>query len=352
MPYVLAHLLSIAPTYQAQVKVLQPVSYLSIAVPAWAAIDTDIELYTLSSPITTGPELIPLRPSSKCVCGVKFDPAQPTLTKQCLLYSLTQPYICQIELQRCSSCTAIGHRYIGPDCRELGIFNYNNRLLFAHDLLDEYTMAYTSSETPFAAWVYVISRRYSSYNRGVAFVDEGTFQKVWFGYAALLHFENDMTCPKCGPSPADVIWDGITLGFNQKHLLPTLYPPTTLHPNSIERQCSYPKNQTLIFNKDCRKLLYNLATGASLIYDISTAKTLNGEESDGSDDEESLQSAKNLKDILHRIQKIPELEQLLKAENTSLACLFTKYSGAAVILAKMECPRPYRKFFQQVSSFF
>jgi hypothetical protein len=39
-----------------------------------------------------------------------------------------------------------------------GVFNFNNRILFTHDLLDEYTSAYTSSETPFVGWVATVSR--------------------------------------------------------------------------------------------------------------------------------------------------------------------------------------------------
>ncbi|KAF8062387.1 hypothetical protein FPV67DRAFT_1416127 [Lyophyllum atratum] len=337
--------------HRANVQQIQPVSYLPIAIPTWAAIDSDVELYPQPLPITKSPEIIPLSPSSRCACGILFDPAKPTVTKNCLLYSLTEPLVCSIQLQKCQKCNTRGNRYIGPDSRQLGIFNYNNRLLFAHDLLDEYTMEYTSSETPFVAWVHVVSRRYAKYAQGATFVDEGTFRKVWFDYARLVNFSNDMACPKCGPCPSDVIWDGITLGFNQKHLLPTLYPPTTLHPNSIERRCSYPKKQTLVLNKDCRKLLQSITTGPSLVHDDSTGNVEESEDSDASGAEEaSLESAKQLKNILQRVQKIPELEQLLTAENTSLASLFTRYSGSAVILAKIDCPRPYRKFFQQIST--
>ncbi|KAF8066848.1 hypothetical protein FPV67DRAFT_1562397 [Lyophyllum atratum] len=209
--------------------------------------DSDVELYPQPLPITKSPEIIPLSLSSQCACGILFDPAKPTVTKKCLLYSLTKPLVCSIQLQKCQKCNTPGNHYICPDSCELGIFNYNNQLFFAHDLLDEYTMEYTSSETPFVAWVHVVSWRYAK-----------NLRKVWFDYARLVNFSNDMACPECRPCPSDIIWDGITFAFNQKHLLPILYPPTTLHPDSIERCCSYPKNQTLVLNKDCRKLLQSI----------------------------------------------------------------------------------------------
>ena len=86
---------------------------------------------------------------------------QPVVPTSCTIYNIMESYEATIELQVCSKCPPNRRRHVGPDCRTLGLFNYNNRILLTHDLLDDYTMAYTSSETPFVAWVGVVSRRYT-----------------------------------------------------------------------------------------------------------------------------------------------------------------------------------------------
>ncbi|KAG5649346.1 hypothetical protein H0H81_004417, partial [Sphagnurus paluster] len=55
---------------------------------------------------------------------------------------------------------------------------------------------------------------------------EAMFWAVWFAYVNLQDFRGDMCCQRCRPSLQDVIWDGVTVGFNGKHLLPSLRPPT------------------------------------------------------------------------------------------------------------------------------
>lgn len=102
----------------------------------------------------------------------------------------------------------------------MGLFNWNNRLLFTHQLLDEYTIAFTSSETPFVAWVSVISQWYQSCNpTSTIFISKKIFHTAWFSYSSLLQLEGDMICPDCGPSPEAVIFDGVSLSFNRKHML-------------------------------------------------------------------------------------------------------------------------------------
>ncbi|KAF8877541.1 hypothetical protein BD779DRAFT_1475196 [Infundibulicybe gibba] len=149
-----------------------------------------------------------------------------------------------VETQACRLCN---HRFIGPDCQELGIFNFNNQVMFTHEILDDYTSNYTTSETPFAAWVAILARRYTIHETGGAFVSEKMFRSIWFAYVKLQYLGNDMICPRCGPCPETTIWDGVTLAFNRKHLLPTLEPPTTLHERAISRDktCYHPGQQLI-----------------------------------------------------------------------------------------------------------
>lgn len=80
----------------------------------------------------------------------------------------------------------------------------------------------------------MVSIRYGRYTPGARFVDEKVFRNAWFGYASLLALEGDSECPQCSTTPETIIWDGVTLSFNKKQLQNDLYPPTTIHPDSIQ----------------------------------------------------------------------------------------------------------------------
>ncbi|KAF6757723.1 hypothetical protein DFP72DRAFT_758512, partial [Ephemerocybe angulata] len=140
-----------------------------------------------------------------------------------------------IQLQPCPECPSIHRRFIGPDLRELGIFNYNNSILVTHELLDEYTIAFTVSETPFTAFVHMVNHRYRT--TGGSFMGEDLFRSVWFAYVVHQAFTDDMHCPHagCGDYPDTVIFDGITLAFGRKHISGSLNPPTTSSSTSIIR---------------------------------------------------------------------------------------------------------------------
>ena len=66
-----------------------------------------------------------------------------------------------------------------------------------------------------------------------------------------------MRCPSCGPSPDNVIWDGVSLSFHRKHVLSSLRPPTTIHPTSPIRKSQY-CTQTLIISGDLRRTMRNI----------------------------------------------------------------------------------------------
>ncbi|KAJ7713123.1 hypothetical protein B0H14DRAFT_2413980 [Mycena olivaceomarginata] len=247
----------------------KPVSYLQISPPPWASLATDPTLYERPPALENTPDRLRLTPSSTCCCSEprrRYDPALPVLHMQCTVYGLFRAWQCPIELQSCSN-PRCNHRYIGPDGRDLGIFNYNNRKLFTHDLLDEYTSAYTSSETPFSAWVTVLNRRYELHSGRSEhpFVTAEVFRAVWFSFVGLQYLDGSMMCPQCGPSPENTIWDGVTLAFNRKHLLPSLEPPTVSQPDSTERSTTrYLPGQQLVANRKLRRLVRCVITGPPL----------------------------------------------------------------------------------------
>jgi hypothetical protein len=211
------------------------ISYLPILPPEWASLPTDKELYSRPDPSRDIPEIIALGTHSRSACGrCSWQEHKPIVAKECQVYTLTERRSCRIELQQCPECPPQRQCWIGADGRELGLFNYNNSAIFTHELLDEYTNRYTSSETPFVAFVLCVGRIYES--RRSKFIGEDLFRSAWFAYADLQLLEDDMWCPECGPSPESVIWDGVTLAFGKKHLKSGLCPPTYKAQDAPRRQ--------------------------------------------------------------------------------------------------------------------
>lgn len=107
--------------------------------------------------------------------------------------------------------------------------------------------AFTTSETPFSVWVINLRRRYEEFHSEKPFISEDIFRSVWFAYVQLQIRDGDMACPTCGPTPSETIWDGVTLAFNRKHLLPTLQAPTTVTPTSeVHHSCSVKSPQFVV----------------------------------------------------------------------------------------------------------
>jgi hypothetical protein len=254
------------------------VSYQPIMVSDWARLLTNQMLYDDTPPVETVPNPIPLMQEGRCSCGCHFDPDLAVFEKDCTVFTLVRPLSTRIQLQKCPNCPSIQNssKAIGPDCQELGIFNYNNSLLFSHDLLDEYTSAFTSSETPFSAWIKLVVRRYQKWSRPapLSFVEESIFRKVWFGFIGLLDLSNDMLCPQCGPTPDTVIFDGITLAYSKKNVLDTIYPPTSRHDNAIVQDHRHPKNQYFIENVHLRKLVSSIMSAPLSLHNMLSNNVL------------------------------------------------------------------------------
>lgn len=306
------------------------ISYLPILPPLWAMLETDAIIYKRRKPQLEVPaECFCLDMSSSCPCGPTrtfYEPNLPTKWQNCTLYTLCKTRTHEIELQICRTCPGRRRRWIGPDPRNTGIFNYNNRILVSHALLDEYTAAYTTSETPFVAWVSVVTRRYQVHESEEPFMSEQMFRAVWFAYVNLQKFEGDMRCPKCGPTPEDVMWDGVTLGFSQKHLLDSLQPPTISHEKSPLRNHRYIAKQQVFVDKGLRRLVRAVISGPFSVPHLS--KTENGEA------------------YLTRLQKIPEVLAKLGELNESLATVFRTKFGVHVSARKPE--DEYIRLFHQV----
>ena len=321
----------------------------------WAALPTDSTVHR-PPPIKTPPLKISLDEYSRCSgCGAQPSGTLPTSWDACKIYTLQEAFTCEIERQICpTGCSGGRYRFIGPDCSKIGLFNYNNRLLFTHDLLNDYTLCYTTSETPFTAWVTVTQTRYDQFSPGATFVSEEIFRAAWFSFTPLQCFGLEMQCPVCGPEPPVVIFDGVTVAFGKKHLTGSLKPPTVPDEHSPVRTCRSVQGQAAITDKSLRGYIRKVVTGRSLL--VSTQELGNGdhEEHSSSDVEEGESLAvpkKALKEVVERIDLIPAVSEALSKIDKSLGSLFHQYCGIQRLAEKRHSPRPMIQLFGEVSNF-
>ncbi|KAG1750673.1 hypothetical protein EDD22DRAFT_764764, partial [Suillus occidentalis] len=184
--------------------------------------------------------------SSQCVCGLLMTQAVlqghsgPRVLKKAVLYGLTARRTVTIELLPCPVCCH-SRRHIGPDLRDHGIFNWNNTMLFFHELLNAYTNSYTASETPFSAFCLTVRRSYQDAEDENSFCSDDTFVRVWFAFTRRQCLDSGMQCPTCGSSPDIVIADGVSLGTHVSKLTKFISPPTFVDERSerVESISSY-----------------------------------------------------------------------------------------------------------------
>ncbi|KAF8870485.1 hypothetical protein BD779DRAFT_1455395 [Infundibulicybe gibba] len=325
------------------------VSYLTIPPPRWATINSDPDFGRPRTPLGEPPALIHLTGTSTCCCSIPrclYNPLAPIRQQQCIIYSMTHSFTSIVEIQTCQLCN---RRFIGPDCQELGIFNFNNRIMFTHDVLDDYTSNYTTSETPFAAWVTILARRYTTHGSGSPFVTDQMFRSVWFAYVRLQYFEGDMTCKECGPCPETTIWDGVTLAFNRKHLLPTLQPPTTLHDQAISRdKTRYLSGQQLIPDRKLRQVVRRIIAGKALALSAGGSEEEDEEEEGGRPGNGAVEKANQ--ERLKRAELIPDACSRLRQVNEGLGDIFTTHFGIRSLLDGVVPNAVYRRLLLQIAA--
>lgn len=240
----------------------------------------------------------------------------------------------------------------------MGLFNWNNRVLVAHSVLNDYICAFTTSETPFTAWVTCMSRRYLSQVNPQRFLDQKHFRDIWFFYAQLIQFGTDTTCPRCGPNPSAVIWDGISISFNRREALSTLRLPTTQDENSpTYHETVWVKATQCITDRALRKRIRDVLNGPALGEGTTGGGSIHRdtEELRSDSDAEQQQSARMEKlekakeQLKKRFGMIPALIHDLKDINESLASLFTDHFGTEAVLNKVTPPSQYKDLYLQVS---
>ncbi|TEB36924.1 hypothetical protein FA13DRAFT_1622395, partial [Coprinellus micaceus] len=347
----------------------KPVSHLSRPPPIWACVNDEERALGRYDPSRARDfqNPIPLEDTDSCVCArdeAVCSPFSNTTEETCTIYGMTRAWVGKVTLQRCSICKT---RTIGPDGRSLGLFNWNNRILVAEDLLDDYTSACLSSETPFSAFSTHTTRRYQTHRSPIPFLPEKTFLAIWFGFIELVdvNIRNKDMCSKCGPTPATTIWDGVSLAFRREHVKTSLEPPTVITDDPpIRSNVNYVREQQCISDKTLRQLLRKVIAGPSLFKNPSPtvnltvtddAANLSSEDEFGAlpDDAQSFKpgtQAKARKDIEDRVSAIPGLCSQLEGLNGSLGALFARWFGMAAVCARREPPNPYQRFFVQIAA--
>ncbi|KAG6806165.1 hypothetical protein H0H92_012461, partial [Tricholoma furcatifolium] len=197
-------------------------------------------------------------------------------------------------------------------------------------------MAYTSSETPFAAWVSIAARRYKVHQSQYPFVSETIFRAAWFGYARLLDLDGDFKCSRCGPVPLEPIFDGVVVSFSKSRVLDSLCPPTTTHSDSLIRSSRLLKDKALISNAKLRKNLREIVNGPAIVL------RPNNEDEDNSDDVES-EDEEATHSQRRRISLLPSVHAELSKLNMALGTLFQRL----FMHNEVPIPLPYKRLFLQ-----
>ncbi|EJD33826.1 hypothetical protein AURDEDRAFT_28099, partial [Auricularia subglabra TFB-10046 SS5] len=202
--------------------------------PEWARLPGD-EAPTFP-PVDCNPGHLALDPATaRCRCGSGPNMEKPKKIIPCTIYSPLRVFRTTIEVQPCATCPPQSRRYVGPDLREKGLFNFNNSRIFTHELLNDFTSAMTASETPFHSFHKMIQRKYIDTKSPSPFAANKLFRSVWYSFSGVQELHDSFVCDDCGVAPRTVLFDGITAGFNVKHATGSLNPPTMTNDASIIR---------------------------------------------------------------------------------------------------------------------
>ncbi|KAJ2934619.1 hypothetical protein H1R20_g2477, partial [Candolleomyces eurysporus] len=324
------------------------VSHSPILPPIPLALKNDPVLCPRPQPFRNPPvSILTLERGGSCPCpsGQTFyTPGSPTITRSCRIFTLFTVYDGVVEIQACPNCPSTRRRFIGPDLAKQGLFNFNNSIIVSHELLDEYTMAFVTSETPFNAFVATVAHRYTV--SGTEFMGDDLFRSIWFAYALRLAMDNDMRCTRCGDCPDTVIWDGITLAFGRKHLSATLVPPTKTSEFSLQRlnMKNHPRQQ-LLLDSALRKLIRQVVNAPkledSLVKDIDDGPPSNAAQ---------IELDRQSRQVVDHLARIDAVYAGLRKECEALAHFFLEAYGAIAYSKRKSAPSATTRFFLQIAA--
>jgi hypothetical protein len=207
----------------------QCVSHLPIPPPMWAQLPSDT---VVNKSLEKLPDIFPF-PSdgtARCSCGNSnyIIGGYGINVGRYTVYGSTTAMELAVETVYCSACSNT-HGKIGPDLGNYGILNWNNKMGFTHQLLNQYTSLLTHSETPFNAYYHTVEDEYLNNQSPVDFCDDETFEHAWFMFIRLQQIQSSMRCSECGDNPKVIIADDVSISFPSHHRTESLRPPPTVH---------------------------------------------------------------------------------------------------------------------------
>jgi hypothetical protein len=165
-----------------------------------------------------------------CPCGKVTQ--KSGWSAEVVVYDITRAYRATLSGTSCPECSNVAY----DGCRDR-IFNwsaatstsYTGRL-FTHAILNRYIAEYTSSATPFHAFVTETRRTYPE--EGISFASQALFQSAFFAFINLQAWGYDFSCHLgCGPEPRDLVLDGLSLCLPRMNCR-TLHTPTQVYADS------------------------------------------------------------------------------------------------------------------------
>ena len=194
------------------------------------------------------------------------------------------------------------------------------------------------------------------------FASEEMFSLAWFYFVKLQKFDGDMLCPICGPTPEDTIWDGVTLAYGEKYLLPSLCPPTTVSKDAPQKDSRYIRNQQAIPNRILREAIRKICQQSIKGLTPVAADRCEMEMLDSEEDEDDVsgieqrrlakqakQAAKKVEEFQERVKAIPLVLDGLSKLCPGLEDLFEREFGVSTLEEGIEPNITYRRLFLNVS---
>ncbi|GAA5881634.1 hypothetical protein JCM3774_005703 [Rhodotorula dairenensis] len=195
---------------------------------------------TISSDLRHLPSVLRLSASSRCRCGRTWGDATPEEKegvdeRTAFVFGETEAVNAVIETAACSTCRS-GHCRFGPDLVDVGLFNWNNSILFTREVFDSFLIEGHLSEKTFRAYVVGINFKYQQYRVLQQFPKRDCFASAFFAYSKLLQLSTAPHCPECGDQPDIVICDGSGISFPSKYLRGRLRGPPFPTSSSVRKE--------------------------------------------------------------------------------------------------------------------
>ena len=170
----------------------------------------------------------------------EFKKSKRKAWKYSYLYTTNRRFKVKVGIFHCPYC----HKQVGADCSGSYVFNYTNRTLFSHELLNRYMHEFNYGMS-ISSFVEIQNGIYSDNRLGYTFVDKTTFCKAFYAYASLIEFDYKFSCGLgCGDEPDAIVYDGVDIGLAKSRANSILPPPLTyLAQKWIKRNHDYNSNR-------------------------------------------------------------------------------------------------------------